>query len=152
MENFGFNFGTAVFALLVCLLNGSVCAAEDPEFKGRRIVLLGATQGMGRAAGELMVERGAQVVFLSRSQAKIDKLLNDMGNPENAFGFTCDAAKIQDIDKALQKSNELMGGIDGFMYGPTCTNPVGFLPLKELWDSDKFKEAHECQQVRQSLL
>ena len=121
--------------------------AEEAEFEGRKIVLLGASAGMGRSAGELMVKRGAKVVFISRTQSKLDKLLKDLGNPPNAFGLTADAGSVEDIENVLKKSNELMGGIDGFMYGPTCTGENGFAPMSALFESGSFVETHKCQQL-----
>lgn len=138
----------ATFVLLVAL---GYCLAQslasEKEFEGRKIVLLGASAGMGRSAGELMVKRGAQVVFLSRTQSKLDKLLEELGNPPNAYGLTADGGSVKDIAAALEKSNELMGGIDGFMYGPTCTGEEGFMPLAVMLESDKFINSHKCQQL-----
>lgn len=76
---------------------------------------------MALEAGKLIIERGGKAVFSSRTQAKVDKVLKDIGVPERAFGAVCDAGKVEDISRLLQKAKELMGGVDALMYGPTST-------------------------------
>lgn len=106
------------FVLVGCTLCLGSAAGSD-EFEGRKILLLGSSTGMAREAGKLIVKRGGKVVFSSRTQAKLDVVLKDLGNPANAFGVTCDAGNTKDIERLVEESAKLMGGIDGFVYCPT---------------------------------
>mmetsp|Transcript_6179 Transcript_6179/g.7071 ORF Transcript_6179/g.7071 Transcript_6179/m.7071 type:complete len:311 (-) Transcript_6179:52-984(-) len=116
------------------LLSAAFVAAEEGEFSGRKILLLGSSAGMAKEAGKFIASRGGKVVFSSRSQDKLDDLLKELGNPPNAFGITCDAYKLEEIESLVKKSAELMGGIDGFMYGPTHVDENFMVNLKSFED------------------
>jgi len=61
------------------------------EFSGKRILVTGAGKGIGRTTVELLVERGATVVALSRSQADLVEL-------KAAYGvetIQCDLADME---------------------------------------------------------
>ena len=44
------------------------------NFQGKTVIITGAGKGIGRACAQLMAERGAQVVALSRTQSDLDSL------------------------------------------------------------------------------
>ena len=49
-------------------------ASSDMRFAGKSVIVTGAGKGIGRAITEMLVERGARVVALSRSQSDLDEL------------------------------------------------------------------------------
>lgn len=122
-------------------------ASEKLEFEGRKIVLIGGTQGMAMEAGKIIIARGGKVVFSSRSQNKVDGILQDLGQPETAFGLTCDAGKVEDIAKLLERANHSMGGIDGVVYGPTCMEAKYYSSFETLAEVGETIQAHRCQQL-----
>ncbi|WP_075292415.1 SDR family oxidoreductase [Pararhizobium arenae] len=49
------------------------------DFTGKTVIITGAGKGIGRACVELLTQRGARVVALSRSQADLDELAAKFG-------------------------------------------------------------------------
>src|SRR5262245_27595179 len=49
------------------------------EFSGSRIVVTGASRGLGEIIAKQLAERGARVVLVARSKDAIDKLAADLG-------------------------------------------------------------------------
>lgn len=49
------------------------------NFSGKSVIITGAGKGIGRACAEVMAERGAEVIALSRTQSDLDSLANDFG-------------------------------------------------------------------------
>lgn len=48
-------------------------------FSGKSVIITGAGKGIGRATARLLAARGAEVVALSRTQADLDALRDDIG-------------------------------------------------------------------------
>lgn len=49
------------------------------NFSGKTVIITGAGKGIGRACAQLLAERGAQVVALSRTQSDLDSLTAQTG-------------------------------------------------------------------------
>ena len=49
------------------------------QFSGKSVIITGAGKGIGRACAEIMAERGASVVALSRTQSDLDRLEAEAG-------------------------------------------------------------------------
>jgi 2-hydroxycyclohexanecarboxyl-CoA dehydrogenase len=87
--------------------------------EGKRFVVLGASGGVGRAAAQMLLDRGARVALHYRRNAEPIKPLVESYGPERALAFQADltdrAAVRSGIDYAVTK----LGGLDG------CLNTVG---------------------------
>ena len=53
----------------------------DKEFSGKRIVVTGASRGLGAMACRTLAYRGAKIAMLSRSKKEMDNLKNRLKNP-----------------------------------------------------------------------
>ena len=59
------------------------------DWQGKRVWLLGASSGIGAALGQLLLARGARVVFSARHVERLSDLTN---GAEHALLLPCDAA------------------------------------------------------------
>ncbi|TNJ46863.1 SDR family oxidoreductase [Phaeobacter sp. B1627] len=50
------------------------------QFSGKTVIITGAGKGIGRASALLMAARGAKVIAISRTQADLDSLCDDIGS------------------------------------------------------------------------
>lgn len=50
------------------------------EFEGKSVLVTGAGKGIGRATAVMLAKRGAKVVALTRSQADLDSLADEIGS------------------------------------------------------------------------
>ncbi|MFG3208857.1 SDR family oxidoreductase [Streptomyces tendae] len=74
------------------------------EYSDKGVVITGGSSGMGLALAELLVQGGARVVIIDRSQAKLDAARERLG--EDALAVRADVASPSDLD-------ELVGGVKG---------------------------------------
>lgn len=77
----------------------------DINFKGKRALVTGAGKGIGRSTAKMLVECGAEVIALSRTQADLHSL------KEEAPTIQTICIDLSDIEAAVKKVNSL-GDID----------------------------------------
>ena len=80
------------------------------KLKGKKIVILGGTSGLGLSAAKAAAAEGAHVVVCSRHRANVDKALLEL--PPNAEGAALD---VTDED-APQQFFAGQGGLDHLIY------------------------------------
>jgi NADP-dependent 3-hydroxy acid dehydrogenase YdfG len=78
--------------------------------KSKRIILTGASSGIGEAAAKLAISRGHRVLLVARSTDKILQLCADLGS--NAQAFAADVRDVQAMKDMVAKCNDLWGGVD----------------------------------------
>lgn len=92
-----------------------------------RIVVVGASTGLGRCLGIGLAKRGAQVALLARRRDLLETAAEEAG--EGAVAVTCDVNDDDSCVAAVQESVERLGGIDALLYA-TGMGVLG--PIEEL--------------------
>jgi NAD(P)-dependent dehydrogenase (short-subunit alcohol dehydrogenase family) len=77
------------------------------EFSGERILVTGATKGIGRATAKLLAERGAKVVAFGRDEADLDSLAQEIGSESHAVDLA-DAEATRQAAAAVQPIDRLV--------------------------------------------
>jgi decaprenylphospho-beta-D-erythro-pentofuranosid-2-ulose 2-reductase len=82
-----------------------------------KIVLLGATKGMGRALGRLVIERKHELFLVGRDEAEVARSARDFevrgGRPANSVGVAaCDLARPEGLAAALDAAERALEKID----------------------------------------
>lgn len=85
------------------------------DLSGKVALIIGGTQGMGRATAFRLVEHGAQVTLSSRSQDSADRVADDINKDfgaGKAFGVACDVNDARTLTDAVEKTMARWGRID----------------------------------------
>ena len=85
----------------------------------KRVVLAGATDGLGRALAAEYASRGSWVTILGRSKAKLDALVAELAAryPDATVrGVVCDLLDAGRIEPAFREAIETTGHCDLFLY------------------------------------
>jgi len=82
-----------------------------------KVVLLGATKGMGRALGRLLIERKHDLFLLGRDAADVARSARDFevrgSRPLNSVGSAlCDLAQPETFSPALEAAEKALGKVD----------------------------------------
>lgn len=83
---------------------------SEPSLTGKRVVLIGGTEGLGLATAHAAATAGAQVVVVSSRPANVEKALAEL--PSNAQGDTVDVREESQV-KALF---ERIGAFDHLVF------------------------------------
>lgn len=112
------------------------------KLHNRRVLLTGASSGIGRALAVALAEEGARLVLAARRQALLESLASEIGQA----GHPPPTVVVADLSRrggAQQLANEAdasLGGID-ILINNAGTSPIG--GQEELGDDDSVRAAFE---------
>lgn len=83
------------------------------------IAIIGAGRGLGAAVARRFGAEGFSVALISRNQAKLDALAEDLGKAGiKARGFAADVRRPESIAVALEAAAETLGPVEVLQYSP----------------------------------
>jgi NAD(P)-dependent dehydrogenase (short-subunit alcohol dehydrogenase family) len=86
---------------------------DEVDVKGKRILLTGASSGIGEAAAEKFARRGATVVVVARRQELLDALVDRItAAGGDARAYVCDLSDLDAVDDLVAKVETDLGGVD----------------------------------------
>jgi NAD(P)-dependent dehydrogenase (short-subunit alcohol dehydrogenase family) len=102
--------------------------------KDKRVIVTGASSGIGRASAELLLREGAIVALVGRRESVLTDIIRTA--PQSAaFAITADLSDAKQTEKCVAQSVEALGGLD------VLVNAAGILKSGridetslELWD------------------
>ena len=92
---------------------------------GRRIVVVGASAGIGRSFAELAIADGAQVIACARRADKLNELVVDAAN---GTALSIDISNVEDCARLADAASAALGSIDLVFHA------AGSAPLKKMAD------------------
>lgn len=93
----------------------------------RRVLVIGASSGVGRAAAEMLHARGDRVAVAAR---RLDALDDFVAAHEHSFAVRLDLRDPEDCEQAVATAIERLGGVDALVMA------AGIIELDELVDVD----------------
>ncbi|MGO8694101.1 MAG: SDR family NAD(P)-dependent oxidoreductase [Rectinemataceae bacterium] len=109
------------------------------EIAGKRILITGATSGLGLAMAEALLKEGAKVLISGRDQRKVDQAVSSVKPlPGDCVGAIIDVRDEQSIRNGLALMMKLWGGIDVLInnagIGMRTVNPQFMTNPKPFWE------------------
>jgi len=106
--------------------------APEERLKGRHVLVVGASRGIGRAIARSCVFAGARVALAARNVEKLDAVVEKCG--ESAIAVPCDVRDEQRCQAAVDETVERLGGLDAMVYaaGVSLFRDVGELTMDDL--------------------
>ena len=84
----------------------------DKEFINKKIIVTGASRGLGAMLCKALAERGAKLAMLSRSKKEMNKLISNMKNSSNHVSINVNLLKNKQIVEAIKKAKKFLKNID----------------------------------------
>jgi 3-oxoacyl-[acyl-carrier protein] reductase len=101
---------------------------------GTRVVITGASRGIGRALAGICAERGCTLGLIARSAAQLDQLASELSQSgAQAIALPADVGDNDQVERALGSFIEQTGGIDVLVAnaGVAWYGPVRKMPIAE---------------------
>jgi NAD(P)-dependent dehydrogenase (short-subunit alcohol dehydrogenase family) len=88
-------------------------AIKPVDLDGKRVLLTGASSGIGEAAAEQFAQRGATVVIVARRKDLLDALADRITTAGGtAMAIPCDLSDMDAIDALVAEVEKRIGGVD----------------------------------------
>ena len=81
---------------------------------GTRVLIIGASSGVGRTLGLQAAAEGAHVAFAARRQELVESAAKEAGN--DAVGLVCDVRDEASCARVVEDAVAAFGGIDALVY------------------------------------
>jgi len=112
----------------------------------QRVVIVGASTGLGRSLAIGLARRGTQVALLARNEELLASAAEEAGS--SAFAVRCDATDPEAARAAIGEAAERLGGIDALVYAAG----VGGLARIEDVDVDTWQRTFATNVIGASLV
>lgn len=90
------------------------------SIQGKIALVSAASSGLGRASAAALAREGVRVAILSRREAELQNVAQDIGA---ALAVPCDLSKASDIESAIQRVQSELGPVDILVNN--CGGPPG---------------------------
>jgi len=97
------------------------------SLRDERILVVGASAGIGRAVGIQAAAAGAHVVLAAR---RVDLLEEAVQSSAGASFLQCDVRRAEDCLRVVSDAVEILGGLDAVVYA------AGTSPLSKFYEAD----------------
>jgi len=105
----------------------------DLGIRNKKVIVTAASKGIGYATAKRFLEEGAHVLISSHDEQKLLDAYNKLKDIGDVYYLKADLRSIEEIKNLILKGNEILNGIDVFVYVAGSPKPGN---LFELTDND----------------
>jgi short-subunit dehydrogenase len=121
-------------------VKSEVAMFSSKEFKGKIIVVTGASAGIGKAACEAFAKEGAHLAIISRNEQRLLALKNELQQYSiRVLVLPLDVASADHVEKAATRIEQELGPIDIWINNAMVSV---FSPVKEM-KAEEYKRVTE---------
>lgn len=104
---------------------------SESRLEGRRVLVVGASAGIGRVIGQRLVGGGARVAFAARRGDVCEQLAKEAGG--GAIGLSCDVTDESQCSKVVWETADQLGGLDDVVYSAGAISLVSLAEADAEW-------------------
>lgn len=97
------------------------------SFSNKQALIVGGGSGMGLESANLLVDAGAVVTLVGRSQEKLDGAREILGVPDKVHTFRCDLRSKDEVDSLVRHVGDEMKGVKYLVNAAGVFSPKAFL-------------------------
>lgn len=86
------------------------------NIENKKIIITGASRGLGAVCAQEFSRLGAQLVLIARSGEKLEEVMGGCRNPDSHLSIAVDLTSEAEIGKAIEKAKTFLGDIDVVLH------------------------------------
>ena len=103
--------------------------------KGQRVLVTASSSGIGFGAAKAFLEEGARVIISSSNKTRLDKAQRELSPLGEVHQVPADLRRKEDIDRLVDSTVRILGGIDTLVYVTGSPPPGIFMEQSyENWE------------------
>jgi|TARA_B100000780_G_scaffold278201_1_gene250973 NAD(P)-dependent dehydrogenase (short-subunit alcohol dehydrogenase family) len=84
----------------------------ENQLLGKKVIITGASRGLGEAMCYALADSGAKIAMFSRSKKNLENIRKKLLNPQNHISIKLDLANLSKITFAIKKAKSFLKNID----------------------------------------
>ncbi len=101
------------------------------RLSGKRVLVLGASSGLGKASAIEIAREGGRICVAARRVDRLDETVAEAGS--DAFARACDVRDEASCQRVVEAAVAELGGLDAVVYAPGIST---FGPIEEIQQAD----------------
>ncbi len=82
----------------------------------KKIILTGASKGLGAVCAKSLAREGAQLVLMARTEEKLEALRKSCQNPEHHLSLAGDLTDFAQLRHSIEKAQQFLGEVDAVVH------------------------------------
>lgn len=82
------------------------------NLEGKRVIITGASKGLGSVCVKTLADYGAHIVLMARSEEKLEAVRLSSRNPEKHLSISLDLTDMRQLNEGIKKAKEFLRDID----------------------------------------
>lgn len=99
------------------------------DLKGKRILVTGASSGIGKEIVTLLDQLEAETILAARREENLKEIVTGLQN-KNSFYYVADLSKLDEIEGLIEQIVAERGPLDGFVHSAGVTSTRPFRTIK----------------------
>jgi 3-oxoacyl-[acyl-carrier protein] reductase len=95
--------------------------------QGQRVLVTGASQGIGFGAARALLDEGAKVAICAHDPGRLERAAQQLGPPGAVHSIVADLTRKEDLDRLVEETVRGLGGLDTLVYVTGSPTPGTFL-------------------------
>jgi NAD(P)-dependent dehydrogenase (short-subunit alcohol dehydrogenase family) len=104
---------------------------NEERLVGRRILVVGASAGIGKVVGESLCAAGAHVAFASRRKGTCEEVAKAAGG--TSVGLECDVTDETHCARVVDETVDALGGLDDLVYSTGAISMIALADADATW-------------------
>lgn len=115
----------------------------QPSLKGRKLLIVGGTSGIGLRSAQLALEQGAEVVIVGQRKEKADWAKKQLSSSGATHALTANLLQPEEVERLISEIDEHHKDIDLLINAAGVFSPKPFLD-HEKSDYDRYAELNRA--------